>query len=181
MKDNKIQITKKLVIDIYIRSYFFRYFALNLFSVIYITALILWYDDLINIIINFMPFELDNFITVFLIFPICGLLFLYDLISTALEITRVLKGNFYISTDKVITRQETPKRSRVKKFNHLKLKFEKYGNFSIRRTYSPLKKKFVSAKAQLNEAYIGDVYHVAVMNKKRNIISIFNPNDYYVE
>ena len=177
MESNKIQITKKLVIDTYKSAVFYRYFATTLFCVIYISAFILWYDNLLKIIP--FAFAMKELIILFIILPVSCLICIVELIMMIVEITRVLKGNFFITTDKIIERQATRKKMRVDSFNYRRLKFEKYGNYYVHKEYLPFKKKFVSAREQLNEAYLGDVYYVAVTNKNKRIIAVLNTKIYY--
>lgn len=174
MENEKIKLTKRLVIEVYKRSYFYRYFKINLFSVIYLIAFIIWYDDLYR----YMTVDLKSVLTVLIVFPAVALILIFVLILHTLELLRVLKGSFYITTDKIIKCEETKYKRYLGRTDTPNLQFEKYGRYSLYKAYSPLKRKIVSAQDQLYEAYVDDIYYVAVTNKNKEIIAAFNPKDY---
>ena len=179
MENKKIKLTKELVISIYKRSYFRSHFARILFLSIYLIAFVLWYDELLTLLLYTTP-NLKFLVKVVFVIPICALIAIIDLISKIVERKNVLRGKFFITTDEIVEREDAhfgPKFQHNKSRN---FKFKNYGYHWIQKSvYSPAEKRFVTGKEQLNRAYLGDVYYVAITNKNKRIIAVFDTDSYY--
>ena len=119
-------------------------------------------------------------VRVLIVVPFCALIAVIDLISKIVERKNVLRGNFFITTDEIVEREDAhfgPKFQHNKSRN---FKFKNYGCHWIQKSvYSPKEDKFISGKEQLNRAYLGDVYYVAITNKNKRIIAAFDTDSYY--
>ena len=178
MEKEKIKLTKELVISIYKRSYFRSHFARILFLSIYMIAFVLWYDDLSMLFLYTAP-NLEFLVDVVIVFPVCALVAVIDLISQIIERRRVLKGDFFITTDKIVRRQGARSSPKIQYNRSHNFKFKNYGCHWIGKVmYSPIEKRFITGKEQLNRAYLGDIYYIAVTNKNKKIIAIFDTDNY---
>ena len=178
MENKKIKLTKELVIRIYKRSYFRSHFARILFLSIYLIAFVLWYDDLLKLYVYAIP-DFKSVVRILIVVPFSALIAIIDLISKIVERKNVLRGKFFITTDEIVEREDAhfgPKFQHNKSRN---FKFKNYGHHWIQKSvYSPAEKRFVTGKEQLNRAYLGDIYYIAVTNKNKKIIAIFDTDNY---
>lgn len=175
----KTNLTKELIIDSYKRSFVFNSLGINIFSIAYLTAFCLWFDDLLKFMVRY-PLGLKTMWTILIFIPVSAILFAAHLVSMVLEYIRVLKGEFFITTDNVIKREKAGMRHRPKRADPHSLNFEKYGRFTLYRTYFKAKNKFVSSDEQMSSAYLDDCYYVAVLNKNKKIVAAYRTEEYYV-
>ena len=179
MDDNKIKITKELVKQQYKRSFFHKHFFGYLLSLFYIS---LFAGVLLALMLHNVLNNPLSIIILFIFFP-GALLGVWEITASAIEFMRVLHGNFFITTDKISMRQ----REKLKWYGDLRFmnfpanfRFERYGNFYFGSTFFSTEKKTVAIHKQFNEACLGDTYYVAVLNKNKRIIAVFNSENYYI-
>lgn len=179
MDDNKIKITKDLVKQQYKRSFFHKHFAdyfISLFMISLFTGVFLALM-LHNVLNN--PLS----IIILFIFFLGALLGVWEITDSTIEFMRVLHGDFFITTDKISMRQEEKANWHGNlgfSISPANFRFERYGNFYFGRTFFSTEKKTVAIHKQFNEAYLGDIYYIAVLNKNKRIIAVFNSENYYI-
>ena len=173
MENGKILLTKELVISFYKRSLFHRLYTCA-FAVVYLVLYFVSLGFLLKM--STYSFSILGGIGMLSLF---ALIFLCEIIYVSSQVVKVLKGKFYITTDKIKERKR-PHTKRNRARNPLFI-FEKYGHFYINKAYSFKDKKAVAAREQFKKAYDGDIYYVAIMHKSRNIIAVFDADEYYLQ
>lgn len=168
MIKEKTEITKELVITQYKKSFINRYISTYIWTLIIyaIFAITLCLMAAKNLFSNPVAYYLIIMFSPFI------MIFGYNTLKSIVELVKVLSGKFYITTDKIIEKREAGNARHAPNYPDF-IKFETYGYYSLRKAFSILTKKYVSAKSQLNDAYLGDTYYVAIINHKK-IIAIFS-------
>lgn len=166
---NKIEITKKLVKECYLRSFFYRKiydfieFGLSA-AIAFCIYYFLWGTSL-------NPVTTYAFI-ISLPFTVCALYFLYSILY---EFISIVSGKFTITKDKVL--RCIYGQSGYKGYVYNFILFEKYGKFNVYRSYFPKEQKYISLHSQLRYVDLGSTYYVVILKNKK-IAFIFNSEDY---
>ncbi len=113
------------------------------------------------------------------------------LLSRFKKLICVLRGKFYICSDEVVERKAPPKHRFSRKYLHAKDKFgynegpyyrlcfKTYGVHNLYRIIAPFEKGTVSPKERYDEAYLGDIYYVAVV--RGEVVCAYNSKYYTIE
>lgn len=174
-----IKVTKELVIEQYKRTFIRRFvFPFVLMSVlilllflvfcVYLGAVVASHD----VSASAMRFIIVSLLLVFLLAA--------GLASLVAKFKKTMKKEFYITTDKVVKRgsEKTTYHSIGSSYY---IEFEEHGKYFVQKAYSAAKGEKVSVAEQLNEAYIGDKYYIAILNGTNTIIGAYNSNKYSCE
>ncbi len=146
----KFEITKELVITQYKKSFIHRYISTYIWTmfvyVIFLAILCLMATKgLFSNPVAYYPIVL--FLPFIIIFGV-------NTIKSIAELIKVVSGKFYITTDKIIEKKEAGNARHAPNYPDF-MKFETYGYYSLFKTFSAFSKTYVSAKMQLNKAYLG--------------------------
>lgn len=175
-RSDKLKITNNLVKQQYKRSFFHKYFSVYLGALFIISlfSCILLAFIRHNVLINPVA------IYILLLFLPYTIIDIWEITYSIIELTRVLRGNFFLTADKIVERREE---QTIRKMGTLPscFRFEKYNYFGIHKTYSFIKRRSIPAYRQFNEAYLDDTYYVAVLSKNKKIIAVFNQKNYDLE
>ena len=171
MEEKKIQLTREFVIKNFKRTFLYKCFTIHLFELFIIIIFLVICCFLEHYSLLKHPY---TFVWSGLYLPIV-ILCVYEIFKSTWIFVRVLCGDFYIVSDKLL---RYGWRGRT---NEIMFIFERYGVFIIKRVYSFIRKRVVSPREQCYEAYNGDIYYIVVFKKTQTIAAIYNSKYYEYE
>lgn len=180
----KIKLTKEYVKKQFIKTLFYKriknYIASTGFLIL--AGIILWFMASYNLFSNPIAYYPLLMFAPFIIAAV------YTYIFPMFELIKIMQGKFFITTDEVTERMEksyNPNRKNYEithKYNQgnpHQLWFKQYGCYDLHRMFLPFENKTISAKRQLEDTYLGDVYYLAVLRGSEPKIAMIFDSKYY--
>lgn len=181
----KYKLTKEYVKKQCCMNFLFsEWFNIHIF-VLNMVVLIVW----LRIMAEKEFFENIVAYLILVFFAVVTIVYAAHLLSSSVNLIRVMRGKFHICSDELVKRKPRKYYSRRNRYHArdefgakegtYRLCFKTYGVYELYSTITPFEKGIVSPKKQYDEAYLGDIYYVAVV--RGEIVGAYNSKYYYIE